>query len=126
MDMFGPSLKRGRAPLEMRRLKLPQVEASEDQVAPDRLDPQGAQESDAGCGLTDLLIQGLVKRLPAPDAIWPLDERAKWLRTAASIFDLVYKDRERERRAICIAVASQEPAPLSARPGPDFETDLSA
>jgi hypothetical protein len=40
---------------------------------------------------TDLLIRGLVDRLPKPNAIWPLDERIKWLCTAASIFDLIYR-----------------------------------
>ncbi len=123
MDMFGPSPKRGRAPLEMRRLKLPQVETSENQTAPNSLGSQGAEASDAGCGLTDLLIQGLVERLPEPDAIWSLDDRAKWLRTAASVFDLVYKDRERERRAIGIAVASQDPALTSETYESDSETD---
>ncbi len=124
MDMFGPSPKRGLASVELRRFKLPRVETSEDQAATDSLG--GGEASEAGCGLTDLLIQGLVERLPAPNAVWPLDERANWLRTAASVFDLVYKDREREHRAISIAVASQDLAPPSARRGPDFETDLSA
>ncbi len=123
MDMFGPSPKRGRAPLETRRLKLPQVETNESQTAPNSLGSQGADAADAGCGLTDLLIQGLVERLPEPDSIWSLDERAKWLRTAASVFDLVYKDRERERRAIGIAVASQDPALTSETYESDSETD---
>ena len=118
MDMFGPNPKRDRAPVEIRRLELPEVIASDDLTAPDRPGSQGAEDSH-GCGLTDPLIQGLVERLPGPDAVWPLDERAKWLRTAASIFDLVYKDRERERRTIGIAVANQDP-PLT--PGPrDFD-----
>jgi len=123
MDMFGPSPKRGRAPLEMRRLKLPQVETSENQTAPNSLGSQGADAADAGCGMADLLIQGLVERLPEPDSIWSLDERAKWLSTAASVFDLVYKDRERERRAIGIAVASQDPALTSGTRESEPETD---
>ena len=117
MDMFGPTPKRDRGPVEIRRLKLPEVVSSDDLTAPDRLASQGAEDSD-GCGLTDLLIQGLVERLPAPDTVWSVDERAKWLRTAASVFDLVYTDPERERRAIGIAVANQS--------GPDPDTDLSA
>ena len=36
----------------------------------------------------DHLIQGLVDLLPKCDGIWPLQERAKWLRLAAGIFDL--------------------------------------
>ena len=34
-------------------------------------------------GISGHLIRGLVERLPKPDSIWPLDDRAKWLRTAA-------------------------------------------
>jgi hypothetical protein len=125
MDMFGPGPKRGHAPVEIRRLKLPEVIASDDLTAPDRLGSPGAEDSD-GRGLTDLLIQVLVERLPAPDTVWSLDERAKWLRTAASIFDLVYTDPERERRAIGIAVANQDPALTPGPRGPGPDTDLSA
>ena len=39
----------------------------------------------------DNLIRGLVDMVPNPDSIWPLDDRAKWLRLAAGIFDLGYK-----------------------------------
>jgi hypothetical protein len=39
----------------------------------------------------DLLIRGLVDLLPKPDTIWPIEDRAKWLRLAAGIFDLGYK-----------------------------------
>ena len=72
----------------------------------------GAQPSDVegdDGGVTDLLIQGLLDRLPKPNAIWSLaptvliglifwslDDRAKWLRTAASIFGLVYNGDHRE------------------------------
>ena len=53
-------------------------------------------------GITDHLIRGLVERLPKPDSIWPLDDRVKWLRTAAGIFDLVYKAGDGERGEISI------------------------
>lgn len=36
-------------------------------------------------------IQGLLKTLPEPESDWPVDARAKWLQTAASIFDLIYQ-----------------------------------
>jgi hypothetical protein len=58
-------------------------------------------------GITDHLIRGLVDRLPKPDCIWSLDDRAKWLRTAAGIFDLVYKAGDGEHREISIAFVSQ-------------------
>jgi hypothetical protein len=41
--------------------------------------------------------------LPQPDAIWSLDDRVKWLRTAVGIFDLVYKTGDDERREISVA-----------------------
>ena len=36
-------------------------------------------------------IQGLIDKLPPPDTEWDLVARAKWLTTAANIFDLMYK-----------------------------------
>ena len=58
----------------------------------------------------DNLIQGLVGLLPKRDGIWPLEERAKWLRLAAGIFDLGYKASDGERTEISIAVVKQEVA----------------
>lgn len=71
---------------------------------------EGSHAAEYRPGITDHLIRGLVDRLPQPDAIWPLDDRAKWLRTAAGIFDLVYKAGEDERREISIAFVKQEAA----------------
>jgi hypothetical protein len=69
-----------------------------------------AQRSDAedGNGETDLLIQGLVDGLPQANGVWSLDDRAKWLRTAVSIFDLVYKADDGEDREIGIVLAKPE------------------
>ena len=58
----------------------------------------------------DSLIQGLVDLLPKRDGIWPLQERAKWLRLAAGIFDLGYKPGDGEHREINIVVVKQEAA----------------
>lgn len=46
-----------------------------------------------GGGFSDLnpFIQGLLQTLPATGSDWPANERAKWLQTAANIFDLIYK-----------------------------------
>ena len=52
----------------------------------------------------DNLIRGLVDLLPKPDGIWPLEDRAKWLRLAAGIIDLGYKAGDGEQREIAIAV----------------------
>ena len=69
------------------------------------LSAKASHAAEAARGITDPLIQGLVDRLPKPDGIWPLDDRAKWLRTAASIFGLVYKASDGEHREICIRQA---------------------
>jgi hypothetical protein len=37
-------------------------------------------------------IQGLLEKLPEPDRAWNMEARAKWLQTAANIFDLMYVD----------------------------------
>jgi hypothetical protein len=49
--------------------------------------------------MPDPLIQALVDRLPKPDTIWSLEDRAKWLRAAAIIFNLVYKADEAKESA---------------------------
>jgi hypothetical protein len=48
-----------------------------------------------------------VDLLPKRDRIWPLQERAKWLRLAAGIFDLGYKAGDGEHAEISIAVVKQ-------------------
>ena len=54
-------------------------------------------------------IQGLLQTLPKPDTEWPGPARAKWLQTAANIFDLIYKgDGGIEVRT---ATASRSPRP---------------
>jgi hypothetical protein len=48
--------------------------------------------------MPDPLIQALVKKLPKPNSIWCLEDRAKWLRAAAIIFNLVYKPGEADSK----------------------------
>jgi hypothetical protein len=43
-----------------------------------------------GGGSLPPFIQGLIEKLPEPETDWGLVERAKWLTTAANIFDLMY------------------------------------
>jgi len=52
-----------------------------------------AERSDAH-EVPDPLIQALVGKLPKPDTVWSIEDRAKWLRAAAIIFNLVYKPGE--------------------------------
>jgi len=124
MDMFGTNPNRGRVPLETSRLKLPPVEATESLSPLKLLGSQAADPEQADRGTTDLLIQGLVDRLPKPNTIWSLDERAKWLRTAASVFGLVYKDSDGEQRQIGVVFAKQNP-PVAAggASGPEPKSD---
>jgi hypothetical protein len=56
----------------------------------------------------DNLIRGLVDLLPNPNGVWPLDDRAKWLRLAAGIFDLGYKVGDGEPETISIVVVKPE------------------
>jgi len=42
----------------------------------------------------DPLIQALVDKLPKPNTIWSIDDRARWLKTAAMAFNLVYRTDE--------------------------------
>jgi hypothetical protein len=59
------------------------------------VDPAEQSESDAESSeMPDPLIQALVKKLPKPNSIWSIDDRAKWLRAASIIFNLVYKPGE--------------------------------
>jgi hypothetical protein len=56
----------------------------------------------------DPLIQGLVNRLPEPDSIWLLNDRVKWLRTAANIFELIYKCSEGEDKEVKLVLAKED------------------
>jgi hypothetical protein len=58
----------------------------------------------------DNLIRGLVDLLPKPGSDWPLDDRAKWFRLAAGIFDLGYKAGDGKDREISIAFVTHGPA----------------
>ncbi|MGH6734937.1 MAG: hypothetical protein ACRECX_02500 [Methyloceanibacter sp.] len=82
------------------------------------LDERSSGPEDDGCGTSDLLIRGLVNRLPKPDSTWSLDNRAKWLRTAASIFGLVYKASDNEHGEISIDLAREQLAVEPSRAAP--------
>ena len=99
------------------RLMLPRVEPSETLTAKllvtQKSDAEQSVAEEPECGRSDLLIRGLVERLPKPNGIWSLDDRAKWLRTAASIFDLVYTVGDGEARQLSIAFVRQDAEPLA-------------
>ena len=54
--------------------------------------------------IADPLIQGLIERLPKPEDVWSLDDRAKWLDLANRIFDLVYSAGDDEQRKIDVEI----------------------
>ena len=56
----------------------------------------------------DPLIQGLLNRLPEPDSIWSLNDRVKWLRTAANIFGLIYKCHDGEDKEVKFVLAKND------------------
>jgi hypothetical protein len=55
----------------------------------DRSDPESGE-------MLDPLIQALVDKLPKPNSIWSIDDRAHWLKAAAMAFNLVYRSPERK------------------------------
>ena len=55
-------------------------------------------DTERTCEMPDPLIQALVDKLPKPNTIWPIDDRAKWLKAAAMAFNLIYKTGEREEQ----------------------------
>jgi hypothetical protein len=95
------------APNASTRLMMPRVEPAESLTAKLLVAQQSKAEDKEG-EATDLLLRGIVDRLPKPGAAWPLEERAKWLRTAASIFDLVYKAGNGEQRDIAVSLAKRD------------------
>jgi hypothetical protein len=86
---------------------MPGVEPSETLTAKLLGARQGGAE-EVGSGPTDLLIQGLVDRLPKPNGTWSLEDRAKWLRAAASIFSVIYKTSGDEHREIGVVFVKQD------------------
>ena len=55
----------------------------------------------------DNLIRGVMSLLPKPGSIWPLDDRAKWLRAAAGIFDVSYNPGDGEHKEISIVLSTR-------------------
>ena len=59
----------------------------------------------------DPMIVGLFKRLPKPEDSWTLNERQRWLQTAAQIFDLIYGDDEDGRVSVTLRSDTNPTAP---------------
>ncbi|HXL67454.1 MAG TPA: hypothetical protein VN930_01670 [Xanthobacteraceae bacterium] len=71
---------------------------------------KGGSGGGGGVEGLDPFIQGLLRALPPTGSDWNVQDRAKWLQTAANIFDLIYKGEG----GIKIDAAM---APRSPRPG---------
>ena len=61
------------------------------------IDTAGRGDAEVG-EMPDPLIQALVNKLPKPNSIWSIDDRAKWLKAAAMAFNLVYRTAEVEQK----------------------------
>ncbi len=123
MDLFPPNQYRGwNAPQAKSWLVTPRPEPTPSLTPLKLLDAQPSTTDADDRGITDLLIQGLLDRLPKPNAIWSLDDRAKWLRTAASIFGLVYKASDGDHREIGVVLLKQDAgnAPVTEAIAPGF------
>jgi hypothetical protein len=107
-DTGGPEQTRGaNIPLHQRSdLMMRRMESGPSLTAKLLSNQAGDHENERG--ITDPLFQGLIDRLPKPDDLWPLEERARWLRTAASIFDLLYKPADDERSEIGIVIVKPQ------------------
>ena len=100
----------------MNQRKLQPRESLQDKLlsvreGPDVRERSGVRETpsvQANPAAFDSLVRVLVDLLPKPDDVWPLDDRAKWLRLAAGIFDLGYRLGDGEDRQINIAVGKPE------------------
>lgn len=57
----------------------------------------GSSDNGGGGGFHPF-IQGLLKSLPKPETDWSIDQRMRWLQTAAGIFDLMYTGNTEGRR----------------------------
>ena len=79
-------------------------ESGENLLVPDLTSPKERSTDKSH----DLLIQGLVNRLPEPDSVWSLNDRIKWLRTAANIFGLIYESSEGEDKEIKLVLAKDD------------------
>jgi hypothetical protein len=55
----------------------------------------------------DHLVRGLIELLPKTDSIWRLDDRVKWLRLAADIFEVGYKTGDSAPGEISIVAVNQ-------------------
>jgi len=86
------------SPFQLRKMESSRAAAA--RLTPQASDTEPEDEKRA----TDPLILGLLERLPKPGGTWCLEDRVRWLRTADSIFDLIYGSDDKSQKEIKIAV----------------------
>jgi hypothetical protein len=89
------------------RLVMPSIKASAAAPAAPVVEPEPEKKKKVRDEDEDDLhpfIKGLLTKLPKPDDEWTQEGRAKWLETAANIFDLLYKNSDDNNRVISIRV----------------------
>lgn len=74
----------------------------------DKLKPKSGNTGNTSDSTYHPFIQGLLQKLPTPETDWSMSQRAKWLQTAANIFDLMYEDKSEGS----IAITYTPPSPL--------------
>ena len=117
MNMFG--LKRQRewnTPLHETSLFMIPKQSESEKGPLKLLRTQTTDAVEDNLEIPDLLIRGLVDRLPKLGSCWSLDDRAKWLQAAAGIFGLVYRLSDDDHRELSIALIKHHAI------NPHFET----
>lgn len=71
-----------------------QTQTPKDQPDDQQKAPPASSRRTGGCDDLPPFIQGLIAKLPEQDSEWSLEDRAKWLTTAANIFDLMYTSKD--------------------------------
>jgi hypothetical protein len=102
------------SPHETRHLVIPRAEPNAKLTPLKYLGAQASSSEGEDSEIVDPLIQGLLDRLPKRNGVWTLDDRAKWLRTAASIFGLVYKANDGDHGEISVVLVKQANSPVTA------------
>lgn len=76
--------------------------------SPDPAKERGGSGGNGGGFEHDPMIVGLFKRLPRAEDMWSIQDRQRWLQTAAQVFDLIYGDEDEGR--IVVSVSKRDEA----------------
>ena len=118
--MSDPNHRGWNSPPATRHFVAPRPTPSPSFLPPRPLDAQANATKVEDSRAADPLIQGLLERLPKRNETWSLAERAKWLRTAVSIFGLVYKASDDEQREISVVLVQADSGTSAQAISPGF------